>query len=91
MTFIDGSNAIGEALPPHFQVSTKATEKRERVRIKMVTYFHNMKEKFGYHREKTWPTTIWLNLNRVMDDDEFEKFILNSIVPLYPDKEDIKK
>ena len=59
--------------------------------MKMVTYFHNVKEKFGYHREKRWSTTISLNLNRVMDDDEFEKCILNSIVPLYPDKEDIKE
>ena len=29
MTFIDGSNAIGEALPPHFQVSTKQQKKEK--------------------------------------------------------------
>ena len=44
MEIIGGSNAVGETFPPHFQSSTKATEKREKIRIKIVTYFVNIKK-----------------------------------------------
>jgi hypothetical protein len=35
-----------------------------------------------------WPCTIGLNEKGGMNDEEFDKYIDNSIVPLYPDLED---
>ncbi len=35
-----------------------------------------------------WPCTIGLNEKGSMDNEEFDKYINNSIVPLYPDLED---
>jgi hypothetical protein len=39
--------------------------------------------------ERIWPCTIGMNEKGGMTDDEFEKYIDNSIVPLYPDLEDM--
>ena len=94
-TFISGSTAYGEALPPHFQFSTKAkTIEKERVRLEAVQFMKSVRGEFGNrddsgsYVDKVWPTTIGLNEKGGMDEDEFEKYILNSILPLYPDVED---
>ena len=39
---------------------------------------------FGSTEVKGWPVSFGMNEKGGMDDDEFEKFMLNSIVPLYP-------
>ena len=40
---------------------------------------------FGCEEERTWPVTFGQNETGGMDEVEFEKYLLNSIVPLYPD------
>jgi hypothetical protein len=45
--------------------------------------------RFGYTEERSWPCTIRMNKKRGMMDKEFEKYINNSIVPLYPDLKDM--
>jgi hypothetical protein len=44
--------------------------------------------RFGCDEERMWPCTIGLNEKGGMNDEEFDKYINNSIVPLYPDLED---
>ena len=88
-TMITGSNAIGEPLPPHFQFSTKATSgDRQKVRNEVLKYMLGVRATFGNDEERVWPATYGLNEKGGMDDCEFEKYIRNSIIPLYPNAED---
>jgi len=41
--------------------------------------------KFGCKEERSWPVTFGQNEKAGMDEVEFEKYLLNFIVPLYPD------
>ena len=45
--------------------------------------------KFGSSNTKQWPVTFGMNSKGGMDNDEYKKFILGSIIPLFPDVEDI--
>ena len=59
MTLIGDSNDASKALPSHFKVSMKATEKDiYRVKTKMITYVHYIRQTFSCHKEIIWPTTI---------------------------------
>ena len=40
---------------------------------------------FGWEEERSWPVTFGQNEKGGMDKVEFEKYLLNSIIPLYPD------
>ena len=84
-TLITGSNAAGEALPPHFQFQTKATaEERERLRSDVFAFSLQTIGKFGTEHERGWDCTFGMNTKGGMDDCEFESYIINSILPLYP-------
>ncbi len=89
-TMITGSNAAGEAIPPHFQFMTSAqSEDAMRMRMDMAEYFPDILCKFG--RETALPTAISYGMNEKggMDEKEFEKYIKNSILHLYPDACDV--
>jgi hypothetical protein len=45
---------------------------------------------FGCTEERRWPCLIRMNKKGGMTDKEFEKYINNSIAPLYPNLEDTK-
>jgi hypothetical protein len=84
-TLICGSNAAGEALPPHFQFQTKATSgDRERIRSEVFAFTPRVIGQFGTDSERAWDCTFGLNTKGGMDDREFELYIINSILPLYP-------
>ena len=88
-TFIAGSSAAGETLPPHLQFSTSATsEERERMHIVLLTHVLSVFGKFGYGELKELDTTIGVNENGGMDDKEFEKYLLDLIDTIFPDAED---
>jgi len=88
-TGIFGSSAAGECVPPHFQLPTSATaEEREKIRFEFLTHTMDTRGRFGCTEERIWPCTIGMNEKGGMTDDEFEKYIDISIVPLYPDLED---
>ena len=90
-TMITGSNAFGEALPVHFQFQTAATtDEGQRMRNEMLAWMQNVRGKFGCEEERFWACTFGMNAKGGMDDDEFEKYIVNSIVPLYPNARDRK-
>ncbi len=89
-TMITGSTAAGEPIPPHFQFSTTAqSEDTQRVNIRMSTFFPKIIGKFGTDCEKEWPVTVAMNLKGGMDEREFRSYFLNSIVPLFPDAQDV--
>ena len=79
----------GEALPPHFQFQTKATtDKRERLRNKVFHHVPRVIGKFGHDDVKDFDITFGLNTKGEMDNEEFRHFIVNSILPLYPNTQD---
>ena len=89
-TGIFSSNAAGICVPPHFQLPTSAMAKeREKVRYNFLTHILDTQGKFGCMEERIWPCTIGTNKKGGMTDEEFEKSINNSIVPLYPDLKDM--
>lgn len=84
-TMITGSNAWGEALPPHFQFMTSAqTEEGERIRNEYVWYMHRTIGTFGLGKQKSLPVSLGMNEKGGMDEEEFAKYICNAIMPLYP-------
>ncbi len=88
-TGIFGSSAAGECVPPHFQLPTSAMAKeREKICYKFLTHTLDTLGRFGCVEERSWPCTIGMNKKGIMTDDEFKKYINNSILPLYPDLED---
>ncbi|KAL7546421.1 hypothetical protein ACHAWF_015054 [Thalassiosira exigua] len=90
-TMITGSNAAGEALPPHFQFQTDAkTDEGQRFRNEMMEWMLNVRGKFGGDAEKSWPCTFGMNAKGGMDDDEFYKYVINSLLPLYPKAKDVR-
>ena len=90
-TMITGSTAAGEPMPPHFQFLTMAqSEDTQRVNIRMSAFFPKIKGTFGTNCEKEWPVTLGMNLKGGMDEREFRSYFLNSIVPLFPDAQDVR-
>ena len=88
-TGIFGSSAAGKCVPPHFQLPTSAKAKeREKIRFEFLTQTMDTLGRFGCAEERIWPCTIRMNEKGRMTDDEFKKYIDNSIIPLYPDLED---
>ena len=63
-------------------------DEREKIRYEFLTHTLNTHGRFGNMEERSWPCTIGMNKNGGMMDEEFEKYIDNIIVPLYPDLED---
>eukprot|EP00804_Cyclotella_cryptica_P031255 CCRYP_011060-RA/>CCRYP_011060-RA protein AED:0.29 eAED:0.29 QI:0/0/0/1/0/0/3/0/236 len=89
-TMITGSTAAGEPMLPHFQFSTTAqSEGTQRVNIRMSTFFPKIRGKFGTDCEKEWPVTIEMTSKGGMDEREFRSYFFNSVVPLFPDAEDV--
>jgi hypothetical protein len=43
---------------------------------------------FGEDKVCSWPVTFGQNEKGGMDDEEFEKYLLNLIMPLYPNAKD---
>ena len=87
---ITGSTAVGEAIPWHFQFSMASKSKdTQRLNVTSITYFPKIKGKFGNSDFKEWPVTIGMNEKGGMDDVEFRQYFLNSIVPLFPDSDNV--
>jgi hypothetical protein len=64
-------------------------EEHEKLRFKFLTHVWDTCGRFGCDEEWVWPCMIGLNEKGGMNDEEFDKYIDNSIVPLYPDLEDM--
>jgi hypothetical protein len=87
---ITDSMAAGEAIPPHFQFSTSLKSKEtQRVNVNSFAFFPNVKGMFGTSELNEWCVKIGMNEKGGMDDVEFPKYFFNSIVPLFPDSNDV--
>jgi hypothetical protein len=86
---ITGSTAAGNPLPPHFQYSSTATSKeRERNRLEVSEHMHRILWRYIDVTTEMLPVTVGVNEKGGMDSKEFEKYIKNSIVPLFPYAQD---
>ncbi len=84
-TMITGSNAYGEALPPHFQFTTSAqTDEGKMIRINCVRYMKKVRGEFGMGVSERYGVAFGMNEKGGMDMEEFAKYLRNSIMPLYP-------
>ena len=89
-TIICGSNADGEALPPHFQLkSTAQSTTRTRFSIEFVARCKDVWGTFAHNKRTLFPCTFGLNEKAGMNSVELEKYFKGSILPLYPDIEDV--
>ena len=74
-TLVCGSNAAGEALPPHFQFQTKATtEEGQRIRNEVFAHVVSVRGQFGHDEEKDFDVTFGLNTKGGMDDQAFFEY-----------------
>ena len=84
-TLITGSTAAGEAFLPHIQNVTKAkTPETMRLDVDVAEHVPQVLGKFGCKEERTWPVSFGQNEKGGMNEEEFAKYLFNSIVPLFP-------
>jgi len=89
-TIICGSNAAGEALPPHFQLKTTAkTVSRERFNVGFLLHAQNANGKFGHNEVTSLPCTLGMNDRAGINAEELDKCFHKSMLPLYPDVADV--
>ena len=71
-TMIGGTNALGGALPPHFQFSLNAaSEERMQIRTEAAIFFKQVLCKFGMKEEVSLCCTVGANEKGEMDKVEF--------------------
>ncbi len=88
-TIICGSNAAGEPVPPHFQLKSLAkTDEGQRMTVNWFRNCADVLVKFGHEEKKPMPCTFGMNERAGMNGVDLEKYIRNSILPLYPDAAD---
>jgi len=87
-TIICGSNAEGEAIPPHFQLKSAAKGKRERFSVEFIARCKDVCGVFGNKERKVLPCTFGLNEKAGMNSVELDKYFCGDILPLYPGIED---
>ena len=88
---IAGSNAAGEALPPHIQFTTKAHSLEAMcLDFDVVEHVPQVLGRFGCEEECAWPVSFGQNEKGGMDNIDFEKYLMNSIMPLFPHAKDKK-
>jgi len=88
-TIICGSSAAGEPVPPHFQL--KSLAKKDDGQQMNLNWFRNCADvnvEFGLGQKKPMPCTFGMNERAGMNAVELEKYIRNSILPLFPDAAD---
>ena len=88
-TIICGSNAAGEPVPPHFQLKSLAKhEENQWISVDWFMATKNVWAQFGFEARRSFPCTFGMNEKAGMNAIELDKYITNSILPLYPDLED---
>jgi len=89
-TVICGSNAAGEALPPHFQLKTLSqSDATEKMSVDWFIHACDVLGQFGMDQVQVLPTTFGMNEKGGMNVIELDKYIKKAILPLYPDAADV--
>jgi hypothetical protein len=78
-TGIFDSSSAGECVPPHQLPMSVTAKEREQIQFKFLTLTLDTPGRFSCAEERIWPCTIAMNEKGVMTDDEFKKYIDNSI------------
>ena len=55
-----------------------------RLQYDVIDHMPHVRGQFGCAEVRVWPVTFGANEKGGMDSEVFEKYIMNSIVPLYP-------
>jgi hypothetical protein len=88
-TFIGGTCMSGYPVPPHFQVRSLAkTEQTKKLDTRLFENMRKVRGKYGFEQVTQRGVTANCNAKAVMDVEEFDKYVMKCIVPLYPDAED---
>ena len=69
---------------------TAQSEETMKLSVDMIQYMQGVRGKFGYKDIKEWDCTFGMNTKGRMDDEEFTKYCMNSVVTLWPDAKDVK-
>ena len=89
---ICGSSASGEPVPPHFQLKSMAQNPEDqRLSVDWFTSTKDVLATFGWPRKKKFPCTFGMNERAGMNAEELHKYITGSILPLFPDMEDVPR
>ncbi len=89
LTLITSSTAAGEAFSPHIQYQSKAkSTKTIELNVDVAEFVPQVLGKFGCDEVCAWLVSFAKNKKRGMDEEEFAKYLLNSIVPLSPNAKD---
>jgi hypothetical protein len=76
-------------VPVHWQLPLSAmVEEKKRLCFKFLCHVLNTRGKFGWEEWRERPCTVGMNEKGGMNNEEFERYIDNSIVPLIHDLED---
>ena len=85
LTLIVGGTAAGEMIPPHFQLTTDGQSEELQVwNTSLIRYMHHILGRFGYGEDKYHPCIFGMNDKGGMNTDEFEDYMKNSLVTLFP-------
>jgi hypothetical protein len=88
-TVICGSTAAGDPFPVHFQLKTMAqTDQGQRLSLDWIGNSKRVIGTFGFTSRRSFPCTFGMNERAGMNAIELDKYMKNSILPLYPDIED---
>ena len=88
-TFIGGTCMSGYPVPPHFQVRSLArTEQTKKLDTRLFENMRKVRGKWGFNEVTERGVTANCNAKAGMDVEEFNKYVMECIVPLYPDAED---
>jgi hypothetical protein len=79
----------GDPYPPHFQLKTLAqTVVGQRLSVDWFVHTKNVLGKFGIPTRRSCPCTFGMNERAGMNAVKLDKYLKNSILPLYPDIQD---
>ena len=89
-TFIGGSTASGTPLPPHFQMRTMAENEEDgRIHTECFANVKQVRGDWGFGVPTERGPTFACNRKGGMNEEELKKYLVQAILPLYPDACDI--
>ena len=92
LTIIAGSSSAGDPLLLHFQIKTHAQSKTvQKLSIDLFSHAKYVVGQFSWTDRRQFPCTWGMNEKAGMDAVELDKYFVNSILPLFPDVEDVPK
>ena len=62
----------------------------DKLRVDLVAYIPHVRGKFGAPEDQAWNITVGMNARGGMGDVEFDDYLSNSLIPLYPGAVDVK-